>query len=124
VLSITTNADEVASDFKELDAALQRAVVKDGIGPFVNSIKVEAQRHHRYHRKTGRLERAIRATTDADSGQVYIDEGLASYGRYVHDGTRKWDSDAFITDAYERKQLELDRDADRAVEKAIKQAGL
>ena len=124
MLTITTNADEVASDFGKLDAILVDSMVHDGIGPFVKEIELEARQHHRYQNKSGRLMRAIKSSVDRDSGSVYIDEGSAPYGKYVHDGTRHWASDPFITDAFDRKQADLERDADRAVGQAIQQAGL
>jgi len=118
----------VADGFNKLSATLEPAIVRAGIQPFLKSVQVEAQRRHRYHRRTGKLGRAVKISYNESGGDIYIDDASAPYGKYVHEGTRYWDSDPFLTDAYDRKSKDLDaalsRATDQAINQAINQAGL
>ena len=124
MVSISTNADEVADEFTKLAATLEPTVVKEGIQTFLVSVQAEAKRQHRYTRRTGKLERAVKVERAQDGGSVYLDDGAAPYGKYIHNGTRYIDSDPFLTDAYDRKERDLDRSVSRSVDHAIQQAGL
>ena len=124
MISISTNADEVAGEFTKLAATLEPTVVKEGIQTFLAEVQAEAKRQHRYTRRTGKLERAVKVERTEDGGSVYIDDAAARYGKYIHEGTRYIDSDPFLTDAYDRKQQDLDRSVSRSVDHAIQQAGL
>ena len=124
MVTVTSNADQVAAEFAKLAVTLQPVIVKDSVEPFLREVQIEARRQHRYNRNSGKLERSIKISMSADGGDVSIDDRLAPYGKYVHEGTRKWNADKFLTEAGERKQKDLYRNADRATEKAIKQAGL
>jgi hypothetical protein len=124
MISIETNADEVAADFNTLAATLESTVVNDGIEPFLKSVQVESKRHHRFHARTGKLTRSVKISADNDGGSIYIDDASAPYGKYIHDGTRRWSADPFVQSAYESKQRDLDVAVDRALDNAITKAGL
>ena len=124
MVSISTNADEVAGEFAKLATTLEPTVVKEGIQTFLVSVQAEAKRQHRYHRRTGKLERSVKVERAQDGGSVYLDDGAAPYGKYIHNGTRYIDSDPFLTDAYDRKERDLDIAVGRSVDHAIQQAGL
>lgn len=55
----------------------------------------------RYYRNTGRLERSVQVEMTDDGGRVYLDEGIADYGVYVHEGQRSWEPDQFVYEAFE-----------------------
>lgn len=66
------------------DKRIRQAVKASAI-----EVQAEAQTHHNYTSRTGDLTRSIdmRMLTDR-SAVVYLDEGLADYGPFVHEGTR------------------------------------
>ncbi len=53
-------------------------------------VRDRARTHHRYKKRSGALERAtryrFRSTRDGGYVNVFIDEGIAPYGRWVHNG--------------------------------------
>lgn len=53
-------------------------------------IQVDARLHHDFKPKSGNLERSVNITVEQSglSGKVFLDKGVASYGEYVHDGTK------------------------------------
>lgn len=124
MITIKTNAAEVASCFDKLDATLQRSIVQNGVHKYLAAVQATARRDHRYIRRTGKLLRSVRMETNTDGGSVYIDEGLAPYGKYVHDGTRHISSDPFLYEAADANEHILDSAASDAVDHAIKAAGL
>lgn len=60
------------------------------LGKATRDIRERARKNHRFKSRTARLERAIQSQVDKDAltGYVYIDGHAASYGRYVHEGTK------------------------------------
>ena len=53
------------------------------------AIVTDAKMHHRFKRKGGFLEKSIQKLIHPSglSATVFLNEGVASYGKYVHDGT-------------------------------------
>jgi HK97 gp10 family phage protein len=124
MITVTTNAEDVAGALQKLSSTLDNGVVTQGVQPFLRGVQATAKKQHRYHRQSGKLERAIKVELTNTGGSVYIDDGIAPYGKYVHNGTRKWDSDPFLTEAFDEKSRDLDRAVDLAIDKAINEAGL
>jgi hypothetical protein len=75
----------------------------------------------RYYRNTGRLERSVQVHMESDGGSVYLDEGIADYGKYVHEGQRSWAPDQFVYDAFESQRDEIDSDLTYAISQAIRE---
>lgn len=72
----------------DVDSIIRRAV-KNAVERSVNKVQHEATSHHRFTSRTGMLERSVRSEVSGDThGIVYLDEGVAKYGVYVHEGTR------------------------------------
>ena len=82
----------------EITRAAQGAIID------VNSSVVQKARAvHRFDRKTGDLQKATKQFEEsANTFGVHIDETIASYGKYIHDGQRGWAPDRFLTNAFER----------------------
>lgn len=53
------------------------------------AVMQDAKLHHRFKRKSGMLDRSINYTISESglSSEVFLDDGVASYGKWVHDGT-------------------------------------
>lgn len=56
----------------------------------LKAVAIDARLHHDFRTKSGMLERSVQAQVDETglSGKVFLDNGVASYGKYVHDGTK------------------------------------
>jgi hypothetical protein len=83
-------------DSKKLEAALNKAgntispVLRLGMVKSTNMIRNYARKHHKFVSKSNRLEGSIRAIVHPSGlyGEILLDEGVAKYGKYQHDGTR------------------------------------
>lgn len=66
-----------------------------------------AKTHHRFKSRTGSLIDSISSEVYGLTGRVYIDDFIASYGVYVHEGQRSWAPDQFIYGAVSRMLPDL-----------------
>lgn len=111
-----------------------------------------AKDEHRYKTRWGRLEDAVDTsyTYDGMAGRVFLNETIAPYGAYVHDGARPhvikprnkkalrwvrgnafifarrvhhpgWKADPFIYDALSKNEEKIMRIFERYVERADKE---
>jgi hypothetical protein len=124
MLDVTVDSKQVEDGLNRLSSTLESSVVQKAVQPVLKQIQVEAQRHHRYTRRTGRLERSIRSTMNRTGGEVFIDDSMADYGKYVHEGFKSWNPDKFLYQAAEKYDKVLDVAVEKAIDDDIKQAGL
>lgn len=56
----------------------------------LRAIQVDARLHHGFKAHSGQLERSVQEDVDGSglSGKVWLEESVASYGKFVHDGTK------------------------------------
>ncbi len=120
----TSELRGVPEALEKLSGTIHEKVVKVAIRDFLYSVQRDARSTHRYTRRSGNLERSVKVSTDKDGGSVYIDDGQAPYGKYVHNGQRSWAADTFIYDAVEKNEDELDRKIDAAIDQALKEVRL
>ena len=63
--------------------------LRQAIRASAREVQEEAQRTHRFTSKSGQLERAIDVRMISEkTAEVYIDNDVAYYGPFVHEGTR------------------------------------
>lgn len=77
-----------------------------------------AKSHHRFQSRTGSLVEAIMSESYGLSGRVYIDDLIAPYGVYVHEGQRTWAPDQFIYKAVSALESRLKLDLHKEFYKA------
>ena len=77
----------------------------------------DAKAQHRFQSRTGSLVEAIKEETYGLQGRVYIDDLIAPYGVYVHEGQRSWAPDQFIYKAVDRNLSRLKMSLHREYEK-------
>lgn len=121
--TITVDSKEVVAGLDKLATTLQTTVIESAIVPVLKKIQADAQRQHRYKRRTGRLERSIKVTSNKSGGEVFIDDTFADYGKYVHDGFKGWAPDKFLDKAVDKNSRALDAAVDKAIDQAINKAG-
>jgi len=78
-----------------------------------------AKREHRYKRRTGKLTRATQAEFNPKGGSLGINDAVAHYGKYVHEGQRSWAPDKFIPTALNRVWPAIDKQIDNVIDKAL-----
>jgi hypothetical protein len=82
-------------------------------------IEQEAKNSHKYQSRTGRLSRATSVRTERDMLQGYINDHLAPYGKYIHDGFKSWSPDPFIEQAIINNITTIDSIIDEEITKYL-----
>lgn len=56
----------------------------------LRAVQVDARLHHDFKPHSGKLERSVQEDVESTglSGKVWLEESIASYGKFVHDGTK------------------------------------
>lgn len=90
---------------KALDEA-KPAIIRAAQGAIIDvnaSVIRSAKTNHRYKRRSGDLQKATKQFEESSNTfGVHIDETIAKYGQYIHDGFKTWASDPFLTKAFNR----------------------
>lgn len=97
-------------------------------------VQREARQHHRYNSQSNNLERSVtkKVPSSGTSGLVYLEDGIAKYGKYIHEGwhSRKgkrvkgWRADRFLDKALIKRGRDIVIGISAAIDRAIKKAGL
>jgi len=82
-------------------------------------IATDAKNHHRFITRTGALEESVTAEYTGNTVRAYLDESIAPYGKYVHDGQRSWAPDPFLENAFTKHVRDIDGAIGEAVAKAM-----
>lgn len=115
MISVTVDISKVP-DFEKLSGTINNKVI-EVLHNHVDKVKMRARTNHRFVSRTGNLVSAIKSTKKSDGGGVYIDNGQATYGKYIHSGFRSWAPDPFIYEAED----ELDAVLDAAIDNVLQQ---
>lgn len=92
----------------------------------LTTIQREARKQHRFNTQSGNLERSVSIEVDRSGffGRIFIDMGIAVYGRRIHEGFKSWTADKFIYKAAERKAKDFIKNISTAIGRAINKSGL
>jgi hypothetical protein len=84
------------------------------------ALMIYARNNHRYQSRSGNLINSTRFSVNKTISRVrlYISEGQAEYGKYVHEGHGTWSADRFIDDAIIKNKQFIDDEMNEAVRKA------
>lgn len=94
------------------------------MGDQMEEVARDARRHHRFTTRSGDLERATLADVNDDmSGEVYIEDGIAVYGKYIYRGHGSWKADRYIHRAMRRRKAAIIESMSKAVDTGLKKAG-
>ena len=148
-------------DYKRLAQAAERSQettvqeIRRGLLESCRLVQSEARAKHRFRSRNGNLEKAVVYDVDAEraEGVISIDDVLAPYGVFVHEGTRpheihpkhkkalRWpygqefhfakvvhhpgtQPDQFLYEAADRSREEINAIFSRHVDEAFRRAGL
>jgi hypothetical protein len=114
--------DDATPGLRELSRNAER-LVREAQENSSKELEREARTVHRYRIRSGLLERATKSEIVQSAINLYIDNGLADYGKYVHEGTNKRPPDRFVYQAMERKEDSIRDKIETAFDKAITAAG-
>lgn len=121
---------ELEIDYEEAVSALDKfsndidEVVEKATEDVMEKIVEDAKRTHRFRTRTGTLESAVQKEIKQYTASVFIDNALAPYGTYIHEGHRSWAPDPFLEEAFRRHQSELDSCIQSAIDHLIKKLNL
>lgn len=116
----TTDFTQAFKKFDRLEPQLANKALEKGL----ELVEEEARSRHRYTRRSGTLARSVQSMASAGIGKVYLDRGMAAYGPSIHEGFGTWTADRFLYEAVDRKDDEVYRLIERAINEAITKAGL
>jgi len=82
-----------------------------------------ARNEHRYNHRTGELRNATKSRSIKNATSLivktYIDEGIAPYGKYIHNGTGTWSADPFINDAIKKNWNRINEIISKHIDEAM-----
>lgn len=122
---------KIEVDKKQLLAALAKSpeTLEKNIGIALKeemvSVVEESRNTHRFVTRTGMLDRSQQVRQLAPmTVEGFLDEGIASYGVYVHEGHGTWAPDRFLFDSFTRHEDQFVTAVENAINKSFKEAGL
>lgn len=119
MISISAKVDTSLLDALSSRLPKVEAQVLDVIYKGLKKAEWHAKREHRYKRRTGKLTRATQAEFNPKGGSLGINDAVAHYGKYVHEGQRSWAPDKFIPTALNRVWPAIDKQIDNVIDKAL-----
>ena len=107
-LRVKIDSRKFKADMRKFPAAARNAVVRE-LGQGMAGIQIDARQHHRFKTQTGALERSVLSEVDPIKlqGTVWLEDGVARYGKYIHRGFKSWQADPFLYDAFRRKKKQI-----------------
>lgn len=101
-----------------------RKAIRKGLVRGNKLVKTEAQDIHRYNHRTRKLRRATKSRSIKTLGlRTYIDEQVADYGKYVHEGHGTWGADRFIDDSVKRNEKNIEKFIIEEIDKYLSSRG-
>jgi len=124
-LNVSIDISGVQSAFVKAPQIFESEISK-GMKVGLTIIQVFARANHRFVTRSADLERSIQTETGKvlKEGKVFLDRGIAIYGRRIHDGFFSWKADRFLFRAAKAKQAEVVNEINKAVARAIIRTGL
>lgn len=122
MISASIDATQVIANLKNVSKYITEEVNK-ALEVLLPKIQAYARKNHRFRTRTGKLESSIMQDVRNIIGDIYINEAIAPYGKYVHEGHGKWAPDKFIYDAVNVFSIEIKRELEQAVNRATLRAG-
>ena len=102
-------------DTKSVDNAISEAIKQ--AAPLIQN---EARSNHRYKSHTGNLIRATKVQTTKTLAKAYIDDSMAKYGKYIHDGKGRWAPDPFLDNAIQSNLDKIDSIIANSIDRNLK----
>ena len=86
-------------------------------------VATDATLHHRFTSRSNNLERSIQSNAekvgDNVIGEVFLNDSVADYGKYVHEGHGSWRPDKFIEQAMARNEAKITSEIEAAISREM-----
>lgn len=107
-MTVSLSASKLKTDLKISQKSVDNYIV-NCLHDSCVLMRKYAKNHHHFKNHTGRLERAIKfkVIRDLKVGGLYIDSKVASYGKFVVNGTGKWGNGEYDIPKYYVKGKKL-----------------
>jgi hypothetical protein len=133
--NIEVDLSQLRDAFGKLPANIKREVRK-AMGEQITKVRDMGRRNHRYmstsgyrptgryYKNTGKLEQSTMShvNADGDVAEAYLESGIASYGKYVHEGHGSWGPDKFLDKAIEAQEPFIRVAIEQAVKRAVSES--
>lgn len=124
MFTLSVNAGRLLRGLSEAPDTVYSSVTAE-MGDQMEDVARQARRKHRFITRSGHLERATLADVLNDmTGAVYIDDGIAEYGKYIYKGHGSWKADRFIHAAMRKRRKKIVAGVNRAIDEGLREAGL
>jgi hypothetical protein len=119
-MSVDIDCTDLLKEFEKIPLEIVKCVRRE-LKNQTDILQRDARNNHRYKHRTGMLRKSTekKFTNDDLQSEVYLDSGIASYGKFVHDGQRSWEPDQFIYNAADKLRGEIETALERAVNEGI-----
>lgn len=124
MISVKIDTSDIKQKFSDLPSALLDSI-RIEMKNQITKVQETARKNHRYQTHTRKLEESVqtRILKDGLIGQIYLENSIADYGVYVHEGHGTWDPDRFLDEAIERQETEINEAMGLAIQEGIRKAG-
>jgi HK97 gp10 family phage protein len=93
----------------------------------MRDVEIESKTvHPTYRTHSGQADRSIKssANNDGTMGTVFIDDSVARYARFLHDGTKYIKAGKYMRNAFFRQEPKIRTSLQQAFKDAMKKSGL
>ena len=123
MVSINIYADGLEGALDQFASAVAPEA-EDAMDDISDEVLARARSLHRFQSRTGNLVDSVYAEPTVDGVEYGISDSQAHYGKYIHDGTRRWRSDPFLLRAVEYYLSKMAGSVELAIGNLIQRLGL
>lgn len=120
MVSVTVDVSMTGLDLGNLGPKVENALRKE-LKYQLSEVQLEARKTHRYQTHTSMLEKSVTMEVQENGlvGEVGLDESIAYYGPFVHDGQRSWAPDKFLDEALDKREPYIMEGVEQAINEAL-----
>jgi hypothetical protein len=119
MLKASVDTSQLDRVFTAIIPAVQ-SNVQQALSREIAKVQDAARRTHRHRTRTGTLSRSLQTTVAKSEAELYIEDSISEYGEFVVSGHGSWAPDQFLEQALVKKEAEIVKSVEDAVEHAIR----
>lgn len=92
----------------------------------MEDVAARANMFHRFTTRSGNLERSVKTkvSNSGFTGTIRLEPGIASYGKYIHEGFKRWKPDQFLYSSFEKLKPEIIKNLQDGIMRGFRKVGL
>jgi hypothetical protein len=124
MIAVQIDMTDLQKIFSKIPDAIVRSVAKE-MKNQVTEVQREARKTHRFETHTGMLEKSVQTEIldNGLTGEIYLEDSIADYGVYVHEGHGSWKPDQFLDEALKKREPEIRDRMEHAIKEGLREAG-